>query len=63
VIACGTVAQLGSGYATQQWWPGLTLPVATSLCGGLAAGAMYLQPSFNGAVALLYATYFLGEGW
>jgi hypothetical protein len=63
VIVCGTVAQLGSGYLTQHWFPGLTLPMITSLGGGLAAVAMYLQSSFGGAVALLYATYFLGEGW
>jgi len=63
VVVCGTFAQLASGYVTQHFLPGLTVPVLTCFLGGLASVLLFLAPTFNSAVVLLYATWLLGEGW
>ena len=63
IIVCGSAAQLASGYITQHYIKGLRMPIICCLLGGISSAAMYMQTSFVGAIALLYATWFLGEGW
>lgn len=39
------------------------MPILTCFLGGCASAALYLMPTFDAAVVLLYATWLLGEGW
>ena len=51
------------GYVTQHLLPGLGMPVLTCLLGGAVSAAMYVVPSFDLAIGLLYVTWLVGEGW
>lgn len=52
-----------SGYVTQNYFPGLAVPVLTCLSGGISSVCLYRSSEFSVAIGFLYLTWLLGEGW
>ena len=62
-LVAGSVSSLIGGWLTQHYLPGLTVPLITSVLGGVAAYGALNSQLFGSSIAFLWCQYFFGEGW